>query len=150
MISNPVSYLYLTHILAVVSFFMLLIVETGKIPVESSGLMELGMIDEAKNFEYSGKNLAVIKWGSYMKQFILLSVFVNVFILPWGLSMQVSYTIFQSIGIQFIKLVAISLIFICIEVSMAKIRLFRILDFLAISFTFAVLSVIMVMYTGVI
>jgi len=147
---NPVLYLYLVHVFAIVSFFMLLLVETGKIPIESSGLMELGMIDEAKNFEYSSKNLALIEWGAYMKQFILFSVFINVFILLWGLSSQIGYTLIESIVVQFAKLVAISLIFITVEVSMAKIRLFKILDFLAISLALAVLSVIMVIYTVVV
>ncbi|MEM0127840.1 MAG: NADH-quinone oxidoreductase subunit H [Thermoplasmatales archaeon] len=46
LIAHPSSYLDLDHIFAIVAFFMLFIFESGRLPVESSGLMELGMIDD--------------------------------------------------------------------------------------------------------
>lgn len=81
----PSNYLALDHVLATVSFFMLWLFETGKLPVESSGMNELGMIDDALTYEYSGRLLAVLKWGSYLKAYLLGSVLLNVFLLPWGL-----------------------------------------------------------------
>ena len=44
------------------------------------------MIDEARILEYSGPLLALLKWASMMKQFILYTIFCNVFLLPWGMS----------------------------------------------------------------
>jgi len=79
-------YLSATHVLVTAAFFMLLLVETGRLPVESAGLMELGMLDDTKVIEYSGKLLALSKWGGYMKNFLLMSVFLNVFVIPWGMS----------------------------------------------------------------
>ena len=52
-------YLSATHILVTAAFFMLLLFETGRLPVESSGLMEFGMLDEGKVMEHSAKLLAL-------------------------------------------------------------------------------------------
>ena len=46
------------------------------------------MIDEARILEYSGPLLALLRWASMMKQFILYTIFCNVLLLPWGLSHQ--------------------------------------------------------------
>ena len=46
------------------------------------------MIEEARILEYSGPLLALLKWASAMKQFILYTIFCNVLILPWGLSID--------------------------------------------------------------
>ena len=42
------------------------------------------MIEEARILEYSGPLLALLKWASMMKQFILYTIFCNVLVLPWG------------------------------------------------------------------
>ncbi len=141
LISHPSAYLDLDHVFAIVAFFMLFIFESGRIPVESSGLMELGMIDEGINYEYSGKLLAIMKWGSYMKQFLLGSVFLNVFLIPWGL-----FTVFPStildIGIMFGKWLILIAVLLVIETSLAKLRLFKVQDYLAVAFTFSLLFLI--------
>ncbi len=61
-----------SHVLAIVAFFLMILVDTGRIPVESaSSTLEFGMIGEARVFEHSGPEMALLKWGSAMKQFIL-------------------------------------------------------------------------------
>ncbi|HEX3934560.1 MAG TPA: NADH-quinone oxidoreductase subunit H, partial [Puia sp.] len=77
--TSPEWYYSILHGFVCVAFFMLLIIETGQLPVETPSHGELGMIDEAMSLEYSGPELAVYKWGSYMKGFLLMSVFLNVF-----------------------------------------------------------------------
>ncbi len=132
-----------THLLIIVSFFMLLLFETGKIPIEAEGLMELGMLDEAKLMEYSGIQYAMLKWGSYMKQFIFMSIFLNIFTFPWGVAMGYSAV---SIGIGIVSLIVKMLfligVLVVVEETFAKLRLFKILDYLAISFSLALLSII--------
>ncbi|MEM0117884.1 MAG: NADH-quinone oxidoreductase subunit H [Conexivisphaerales archaeon] len=141
--SSLETYISPTHILVTVAFFMLLLTETGKLPVESSGLMELGMLDDAKIMEYSGKLLALSKWGSYMKQFMLMSVFVNVFILPWGIFGNSGILgAFISVGTLMLKLLFVVTIVVVVEETFSKLRLFKILDFLAISFSLGLLSVV--------
>ena len=128
---------------------MLLLVETGRLPVESSGLMELGMLDDAKLMEYSGKLLALSKWGGYMKQFMLMSVFVNVFALPWWMSGDVTIAgALYSVGTLFIKLLGLLIVVVITEETLAKLRLFKIVDFLAISFSLGLLSVIALFLVG--
>jgi hypothetical protein len=46
------------------------------------------MIDEARILEYSGPLLGLLKWAAMMKQFILYTIFSNVLLLPWGLSIR--------------------------------------------------------------
>jgi formate hydrogenlyase subunit 4 len=147
--SSPSWYLSATHILVMGAFFMLLLFETGRLPLESSGLMEFGMLDDGKVMEYSGKLLALVKWGGYMKQFMLMAVFLNVFALPWWMSSDVSVAgAFYSIVTLFLKLFALILVIVVIEESLAKLRLFKILDFLAISFSLGLLSVIAYFLVG--
>jgi formate hydrogenlyase subunit 4 len=141
LVSHPSAYLDLDHIFAIVAFFMLFIFESGRIPVESSGLMELGMIDDGLNYEYSGKLLAILKWGSYMKQFLLGSVLLNVFLIPWGLSTGFPGELLDLVVMagKWFFLIAILLI---IETSMAKLRLFKVQDYLATAFTFSFLFLV--------
>ena len=131
-----------THLLIVAAFFMLLLFDTGKIPVESEGLMEFGMIDEGKAMEYSGPLYALLKWGSYMKSFILMSVFLNVFAFPWGVAMDTSaISIAYGIVTLLLKMLALIVAFVFVEETFAKLRLFKLIDYLTISFLLALLSV---------
>jgi len=141
LVSNPFSILSLTHVFSTLAFFMIFLYETGKIPIESSGLQELGMIDEAVDYEYSGKLLAINKWSSYMKQYLLGAVFLNVFFLPWGLFGSSPYFLLD-IPVMFIKWMILIFIVLVVETTLAKLRLFRIIDYLATAFTFSILFLI--------
>ncbi|EZQ10685.1 MULTISPECIES: respiratory chain complex I subunit 1 family protein [Acidianus] len=136
---NPSNYLALDHVLASVSFFMLWLFETGKLPVESSGLNELGMIDDSLTYEYSGKPLAILKWGSYLKAYLLGSVLLNVFFLPWGLFTGVLGSIID-VGVMFLKWLLLISIVLILETSLAKFRLFKVQDFLAVALVLSVIS----------
>jgi formate hydrogenlyase subunit 4 len=48
------------------------------------------MIDESKTLDFSGRSLALLKWGSYAKIMVLSLVWLNVLIAPWGLATDVS------------------------------------------------------------
>jgi formate hydrogenlyase subunit 4 len=142
-------YLSATHLLVTAAFFMLLLFETGRLPVESSGLMEFGMLDDGKVMEYSGKLLALSKWGSYMKQFMLMSVFLNVFLIPYWMSSSINvFGALYSVGTLFLKLLLLIGAIVITEESLAKLRLFKILDFLAISFSLGLLAVLAFFLVG--
>lgn len=139
--THPLGDLSLVHIFSTLAFFMLFLYETGKIPLESEGLQELGMIDSGLNFEYSGKLLAINKWTSYMKQYLLGSIFLNVFFVPWGL--HTGYPLFLlNMPVMFLKWILLLSVVLIIETTLAKLRLFRVLDYLATAFTFSVLFLI--------
>jgi formate hydrogenlyase subunit 4 len=142
LISASISnYLTLPHILSSVAFFMLFLFVTGRLPTESSGMMEFGMIDEARLYEYSGRHMFFLKYSSHMKQYLLGSVLINVFIFPWFLQ----YGLFGSlldIPIMLGKWIVVAIIVVYLEETLAKLRLFKIQDYLTLSFALAVFSVI--------
>ena len=75
------------HLLAAAALFMVILHETGRIPVEThTGTNEFGMIEEARRFEHSGPYFALLKWGSELKQLILYTILADVFLAPWGLA----------------------------------------------------------------
>lgn len=140
--SNPALFLSLTHILSSVAFFMLFLFETAKLPVESSGLSEMGMIDEGRTYDYGGRNLFFLKYASHIKQFLLGSVLLNLFIFPWFMQAGLFGSLLD-IPIMLGKWIVLILIIVFIEQILAKVRLFKIADFLAMSFVFAILSLIL-------
>ncbi|HTP55677.1 MAG TPA: NADH-quinone oxidoreductase subunit H [Thermoplasmata archaeon] len=148
--SSMSAYLAPTHLLVTAAFFLLLLVETGKLPVESSGLMEFGMIEDGRVFEHSGRLLGILRWNGWMKQFLLYSVFLNVFLIPWGLFAQPTVlAALANIGILSAKLLLLVAVIVLLEATLAKVRLFKIRDFLALSFSLAILSIFAFVVLGV-
>jgi len=137
------------HLLAMVALFMMILVDTGRIPIESHGsTLEFGLIDEGRVFEHSGPDMALVKWGSSMKQFLLFTILLNVMIVPWGLATTLQpAAVAIAIGSLLLKMIALGLIIVAIETSFAKLRLFKIPEFMAAGFLLSVLA-ILVFYLG--
>jgi formate hydrogenlyase subunit 4 len=137
------------HVLAAIAFFMVVLVDTGRIPVEThSGTLEFGMIDEARTLEHSGPPLALLKWGSTMKQLILYTILINVFVAPWGLAGSGSaVAVVLAIPALLGKAMVLGSVFAVIDNLFSKLRLFKITEFLATAFLLAVLAVL-VFYVG--
>jgi formate hydrogenlyase subunit 4 len=137
------------HVLAAVAFFLVVLVDTGRIPVEThSGTLEFGMIDEARTLEHSGAPLALLRWGSAMKQLILYTILINVFLAPWGLAASGSTkSVLLAIPSLLGKAMVLGLIFAVIDNLFSKLRLFKITEFIAAAFLLAVLAVL-VFYAG--
>ena len=75
-----------SQILAAAALFLVLIAETGRIPVDNPAThLELTMIHEAMILEYSGPYLALIEWGASIKQLLLMTLLINIF-WPFGLA----------------------------------------------------------------
>ncbi len=148
--SSLATYLSPTHLLIVAAFFLLLLAETGRLPVESSGLMELGFIDEGRGYAHSGRLLGILRWNGWLKQFLLLSVFVNVFALPWGMdgAPTVPSALFN-LALLAGKLLLVLGVLALLEATLAKVRLFKVREFLALSFALAILSVFVFVAVGV-
>jgi formate hydrogenlyase subunit 4 len=132
------------HLLAAVAFFLIVLSDTGRIPVEThASTLEFGMIDEARTLEHSGPLLALLKWGAAMKQLILYVILINVFAAPWGLagSRQVG-PVLAAIPIFIGKALAVGMVVAVIDSSFSKLRLFKITEFMAAAFLLAVLAVL--------
>jgi formate hydrogenlyase subunit 4 len=100
------------------------------------------MIEEARPFEHSGPYFALLKWGSWMKQLILYTILLNVFVAPWGLAASaqaadVALAIVALVG----KAVVLGIVVAVIDNSFAKLRLFKITEYVSAAFLLAVLGV---------
>jgi formate hydrogenlyase subunit 4 len=137
------------HVLAAIAFFLVVLVDTGRIPVEThSGTLEFGMIDEARTLEHSGAPLALLKWGAAMKQLILYTILINVFVAPWGLaSAGRPAAVILAIAALLGKAMVLGSVFAVIDNLFSKLRLFKITEFIAAAFLLSVLSVL-VFYAG--
>jgi formate hydrogenlyase subunit 4 len=122
----PIGFISLkaSVLIAGFAFFLIILAETSRIPVDNQEThLELTMIHEAMVLEYSGRSLAMLELAAQIKQLVLF-VLLALVIPPYncGLSMLV------------LKILAISATIALVEVSVAKMRLFRAVDYLIFGF----------------
>ena len=143
LVSSWAAYLSPSHVFLIAAFFILLLVETDRMPIHSSTHIEVYMIEEARILEYSGPLLGLLKWASMMKQFILYTIFCNVLLLPWGLSIEGSAlgAIGAAIGL-IAKFTIVACAVVIVETIQSRLRFYRYQEPLAASFVLAVLSII--------
>jgi formate hydrogenlyase subunit 4 len=131
------------HLFLVAAFFILLLVETDRMPIHSSTHIEVYMIEEARILEYSGPLLALLKWASNMKQFILYTIFCNVLVLPWGLSIEgTAVGAAGAVGALILKFVLVACVVVFVETAQSRLRFYRYQEPLAASFLLAVLAIV--------
>jgi formate hydrogenlyase subunit 4 len=133
-----------SHVLLVIAFIMLILAEAGRIPVDNpAGHFELAMIDESKSLEYSGTGMALMKWGGQMKFFVLICILLNVLVTPWGLASGRSVgEVLLAIPLLLLKTLLFLMVMVEIESSLAKLRLFRVSEFLGAAFVTSVVAMI--------
>ncbi|MGE0047320.1 MAG: respiratory chain complex I subunit 1 family protein [Acidithiobacillus sp.] len=137
------SMLQPAHLLVILAFFLLILADEGRIPVDSpAGKVEIAMIGHSKGLEYSGSSAALMKWGGAMKLMVLALIFVNVLITPWGLSSTTQpLDVLLAIVLVCLKLLGFVVVLALVETSLAKLRLFRITEFLAVAFVICLFAV---------
>lgn len=146
--SSSVEIVRPSHLLAAAAFFMVVLAETGRIPLENHGAtLEFGMIEEGRTLEHSGPGLALLRWGSSMKQLILYVILADALLVPWGLAHDHRLDhVLEAIGWLFLKALGIGAAVAVIESSFAKLRLYKIPEFTVGSFLLAVLAVVMFIF----
>jgi formate hydrogenlyase subunit 4/hydrogenase-4 membrane subunit HyfE len=134
-----------SHLLAAAAFLMVVLAETGRIPIEShGGTLEFGLIEEGRTLEHSGPAMALLKWGSSMKQLILYVILLDALVVPWGISQSRSLgAVLLAVLYLFLKAVGLGVVVVVIESSFAKLRLYKIPEFTVAAFLLAVLAVVM-------
>ncbi|MBS0232306.1 MAG: NADH-quinone oxidoreductase subunit H [Proteobacteria bacterium] len=143
LVAEPSVYWGPTHLFLVAAFFVLLLVETDRLPIHSSTHIEIYMIEEARILEYSGPMLAILKWASMMKQFVLYTIFCNVLLFPWGLSYAgTAIGIVGSIMALMLKFLLVACLVVVVETVQSRLRFFRYQEPLAASFMLAVLAIV--------
>jgi formate hydrogenlyase subunit 4 len=123
-----------SDLLAAAALFIVLIAEAGRVPVDNPAThLELTMIHEAMVLEYGGADLALVEWASALKELLFMTVLVNLF-LPLGLAVAATPAAVAAaatlyLGKVFLLAVAVTLV----EVTNAKLRLFRVPELMAAS-----------------
>jgi len=143
-VANVAAFFSPAHVLLLLAFLMLILAEGGRIPVDNpTGHFELAMIDESKGLEFSGRGAALMKWGGQMKFLVLACIFLNVLLAPWGLAHgQALGQLAIAIPLILLKILIFATVLVIIETSLAKLRLFRISEFLGAAFVTSVAAMI--------
>ena len=134
------------HILAFTSIAMVLLAETGRMPVDNPTThLELTMIHEGMVLEYSGPSLALIEWASAIKLHAMLALLIALFG-PWGMAsggsgwgIPVALLLFCS------KIALLMVLLSVIESAVAKLRMYLVPDFLGVASAVSALAVIFTM-----
>ncbi len=132
-----------SFIFALFAMILVAIAETGRIPVDNPAThLELTMIHEAMILEYSGRHLALIEWASQLKLMLYGVLIANIFF-PWGIAEQLS---FSALGYGLLnilgKLTILALLLAVSETLFAKMRLFRVQEYLSFAYLLALLGLL--------
>jgi formate hydrogenlyase subunit 4 len=119
------------------------VAETGRIPVDNPAThLELTMIHEAMILEYSGRHLALIEWASQLKLMLYGVLIANIFF-PWGIAETFSLSVL-GYGLLAImgKLALLVVVLAISETLLAKMRLFRVQEFLSFAYLLGLLGML--------
>lgn len=142
LVAQPAIYWSPAHLFLVAAFFVLLLVETDRMPIHSSTHIEVYMIEEARILEYAGPLLAVLRWASMMKQFIFYTIFCNVLLLPWALSIQgTAVGVLGAVIALMLKFTLVGCAVVLVDTTQSRLRFYRYQEPLAASFMLAVLAI---------
>ncbi|WP_181363000.1 respiratory chain complex I subunit 1 family protein [Sulfoacidibacillus thermotolerans] len=144
LLSHPGQGLTLTTLLAAAALLMIVITETGRLPIDNPDThLELTMIHEGAILDLSGRALGLMSLGAWMKQLLWISVFFDT-CLPYGMATDtapndVLYGVIIWVG----KVLLFGVVLAFIESVTAKMRLFTVPRFLTLALSlslFALLS----------
>ena len=117
--------------MALVALIIVALAENGRVPVDNPAThLELTMVHEAMILEYSGRHLAVIELAQMLKLALYVSLIICVFA-PWGLAIADASVADRLLGAVFylVKVLVAGVALGVFETSIAKMRVFRVPDF---------------------
>jgi formate hydrogenlyase subunit 4 len=137
-----------TLILIAISLFIIIIVETSRIPVDNPEThLELTMIHEGMILEQSGRNLALLELSAAVKMTVLMALLINL-IAPFGLATTLTLSGILIAVIAFaVKGSILAGIIGLFESSMAKKRFFQLPSLFAMAFFFSTLIIIIEVFS---
>jgi formate hydrogenlyase subunit 4 len=126
-----------------VAFVMVSLAENARIPVDNPAThLELTMIHEAMLLEYSGRHLALMEWAASLKLFAYSCIGIALFF-PWGIDEAGTPAgLLWAIPILMAKLAIGGALLALIEICSAKMRIFRVPEFLMTAFLLAVIGML--------
>jgi formate hydrogenlyase subunit 4 len=131
--------------LAVAALAIVALAENARIPVDNPAThLELTMVHEAMVLEYGGRHLAMIELAAALKLLLYVSLVACIF-LPWGLAATGSGAAAYAIGAALYlgKLAAGGFFMVLFETSIAKMRVFRVPQFLAAALMLGLLGTLL-------
>jgi formate hydrogenlyase subunit 4 len=136
--------------LALIALVMVAIAENGRIPVDNPAThLELTMVHEAMVLEYSGRHLALIELSSWLKLILYVSVIACLFA-PWGLAPAGAGATALAVGVAayVVKLAVGGFLLALFETSIAKMRVFRVPEFLGAALMLGLLATLLRFVSG--
>ncbi|MEO6973721.1 MAG: NADH-quinone oxidoreductase subunit H [Rhodoferax sp.] len=129
--------------LAGVAFTMVSLAENARIPVDNPAThLEVTMIHEALILEYSGRHLALLEWAASLKLFAYSCIGLALFF-PWGVAQaQAPVVMLLALPALVLKLAIGGFLLALLETLSAKMRIFRVPEFLATAFLLAVIGML--------
>jgi formate hydrogenlyase subunit 4 len=131
--------------LALIALIMVAIAENGRIPIDNPAThLELTMVHEAMVLEYSGRHLAMIELAAALKLQLYLALIICVF-LPWGLARPGDGPFAFGLGIAAFaaKLGMLGALLALFETVIAKMRVFRVPEFLGAALMLGLLGTLL-------
>ncbi len=131
--------------LVFVALLIVAIAENARIPVDNPAThLELTMVHEAMVLEYSGRHLAMIEAAAFLKLVLYASLLACVFV-PWGMAAAGDGPLAYLIGIAayLLKLTAAGVALAVFETAIAKMRVFRVPEFLGVALMLGLLGTLL-------
>jgi formate hydrogenlyase subunit 4 len=131
--------------LALIALIIVALAENARIPVDNPAThLELTMVHEAMILEYSGRHLAVLELAAALKLLLYLSLIACIF-MPWGMAPVGSGPTAYAIGLaSYLAKVGVGgFLLVLFETSVAKMRVFRVPDFLGIALMLGLLGMLL-------
>ncbi len=131
--------------LALVALVIVALAENARIPVDNPAThLELTMVHEAMVLEYSGRHLAVIELAASLKLLLYVSLIACLFA-PWGFAPAGGGLAADALGIlaYLAKLAAGGALLGLFETSIAKMRVFRVPEFLGAALMLGLLAALL-------
>jgi len=141
--------IYPSLALAGVAFTIVSLAENARVPVDNPAThLELTMIHEALILEYSGRHLALIEWAAALKLFAYSCIGLALFF-PWGVAQaHAPLAMLLAVPILVVKLALGGAALAFLETMSAKMRIFRVPEFLGIAFVLAVIAMLVRILLG--
>jgi formate hydrogenlyase subunit 4 len=130
---------------ALVAFIIVAIAENGRIPVDNPAThLELTMVHEAMVLEYSGRHLAMIELAAALKLLLYLSAIICIFV-PFGMAPAgAGIVAYSNAALAYVlKLGCGAVALGTFETTVAKMRVFRVPNFLGAALMLGLLGVLL-------
>lgn len=136
--------------LGLIALVMVAIAENARIPVDNPAThLELTMVHEAMVLEYSGRHLALIDLSAFLKLLLYTSLIACLFA-PWGTAPPDATVRGIVVGaVAYIGKLAVGGVLLAVfETSIAKMRVFRVPEFLGAALMLALLATLLRFVSG--